>query len=193
MFRRQPWFWPNDSRVSIESRRLILAARTRIFARQDSGRLGTATSAIQSTHRSPKPMPSSIWRAISNQRSPQRCAAARFWRPSQKDGSRPSWISPSISVPGGCKLRRCGGESISEIGRALRKNYADGSMAAEKCCRDWFCGGRLRPICWASDKFRKPNPFRMSQSHAAIHAHISCNDNRLRLPRPSSTTPFCYR
>jgi hypothetical protein len=52
-----------------------------------------------------------------------------------KGGSRPSWTSRSTLALGGCRRRRCGGGSISGTGLPLRRNCADGSMAAGKCCR----------------------------------------------------------
>ena len=56
------------------------------------------------------------------------CAIARCWPPSPRGGWQPSWISPSTLVLAGCRHRRCGGASISEIGYRQRMSYAGGFM-----------------------------------------------------------------
>ncbi|KAI3606231.1 Mobile element protein [Cupriavidus necator H850] len=58
-------------------------------------RSATGISAIRGTHRSRRPRQSATWRTICKQRSPPRCATARCWPPSQRDGSRPLWTSRS--------------------------------------------------------------------------------------------------
>lgn len=58
-------------------------------------RSATGISAIRGNHRSRSPRQSATWRTICKQRSPPRCATARCWPPSQRDGSRPLWTSRS--------------------------------------------------------------------------------------------------
>lgn len=96
-------------------------------------------------HGEPKPM--SIWRTIYRWHWQRRCAIARFWPPNRRRGWRPSWISPSTSARGGCRRRRCGGESISGTGQPPRPGLRRWVYGGGKCCRDSSLGTERSARC----------------------------------------------
>ncbi len=143
------------SRAFTACRRAILAVRIPTSARQASGRLGTGISAIPSILRSPKWKPRTIWRAICKRRWRRPCATARFWPRNQKCGLPRSSTSHSTSVPGGCRRRPCGEESISGIGLLPRTSCDGGFAVRARFCPDWsaaakqklyYCSGMLEVL-----------------------------------------------